>query len=88
MQVIEAQYSWSWRLTITSISSMRVRLDYSQPVAAAMISANRGPHDARGAERRKSREKFLLAECRIRSESFVDEVRGGRSGPPGQGAMG
>jgi hypothetical protein len=26
----------------------------------------------------RSREKFLLAECRIRSEAFVDEVRGGR----------
>jgi len=34
------------------------------------------------------REKFLLAECRIRIEPFVYEVRGRPEGPPGQGAMG
>jgi hypothetical protein len=33
-----------------------------------------------GVERRKSREKVLLAECPIRSEPFVDEVRGGKRG--------
>jgi len=41
-----------------------------------------------GAERRKSREKFLLAECRIRSKSFVAEVRGGRRGCRDKGVMG
>jgi hypothetical protein len=45
-----------------------------------MISANRGRMTPAGVNRRKSREKFLLAECRIRSETFVDEVRGGRRG--------
>jgi hypothetical protein len=40
--------------------------------------SERGPARA-GPERRKAREE-LLAECRIRSESFVDEVRGGRRG--------
>ena len=38
--------------------------------------------------RTKPREKFLLAECRIRSESFVDEVRGGRRGRRDKGVMG
>jgi len=34
-------------------------------------------------------EKVLLAECRIRSEPFVEEVRGGRRRPPGdKGGMG
>jgi hypothetical protein len=42
--------------------------------------ANRGPQGARRAERRKSREKFFLTECRIRSDSFVAEPRGGRRG--------
>lgn len=33
----------------------------------------------------RSRET-LLTECRIRCQSFVVELRGGRSGPPGQGS--
>jgi hypothetical protein len=36
-----------------------------------------GPHDARSGRTAEVPRKFL-AECRIRSESFVDEVRGGR----------
>jgi hypothetical protein len=36
--------------------------------------------------RPRSRENLLLAECRIRSEAFVEEVRGGRRWPPGQGS--
>jgi hypothetical protein len=41
-----------------------------------------------GAERRGAREKFLLAECRIRSESFVYEVRRGRRSRRDKGVMG
>ena len=48
---------------------------------AAMILAM-GSHDARGPERRKSCEKFLLAECRNWSEAFVDEVGCGGKMPP------
>jgi hypothetical protein len=32
--------------------------------------------------------KILLAECRFRSEPFVEGVRGGRRRPPGQGRHG
>jgi hypothetical protein len=51
-----------------------------------MISANRAAMTPAGAERRRYREKFLLAWCRIRGESFVAEVRGGRNRPSGQGS--
>lgn len=30
-----------------------------------------------------STREFLLTECRVRSEAFVEEVRGGRRRPPG-----
>jgi hypothetical protein len=63
-------------------------LDYSKPVAAAMISANRGDMTPAGAERRRSREKFLLGQCRIRDESFVEQARGGRRGRRDKGVMG
>src|SRR6266700_569239 len=53
-----------------------------------MISANTGHLTLAGAERRGSRENVLLAECRIRSESFVYELPRGRSRPPGQGSHG
>ncbi len=53
-----------------------------------MISANTGHMTLAGAERRGSRENVLLAECRIRSESFVYELPRGRSRPPGQGSHG
>src|SRR5690349_5493785 len=32
--------------------------------------------------------RFSLADCRIRTEAFVDELRGGRGRPPGQGSHG
>ena len=38
----------------------RVRLDCSQPVAAAMISANRGPHDASGPDGGSPVRNFFL----------------------------
>jgi hypothetical protein len=38
---------------------IRVRLDYSWPVAVAMISANRGHMTPAAAERRKPRESLL-----------------------------
>ncbi len=41
-----------------------------------------GSHDARRPERRKSCEKFLLADCRNWSEAFVDEAGCGRKMPP------
>ena len=37
-----------------------------------------------GAKRRRSREKFCLAAWRIRSEAFVEQVRGGPKRSPGQ----
>ena len=44
-------------------AAMRVWLGYPKSVAAAMISANSGSHDARGAERRRSRENSFWQEC-------------------------
>src|SRR5260370_25448193 len=41
-----------------------------------------GSHDARRPERRKSCEKFLLADCRNWSEAFVDEAGCRRKMPP------
>ena len=41
-----------------------------------------------GAERRKSRGKIFLAWRRIRGESFVEQMTGGRRTPPGQGSHG
>src|SRR6202167_4684634 len=38
--------------------------------------------------RQQPRQKFLLAECRIRIEPFVYEARRRPEGSPGQGAMG
>src|SRR5260370_38902039 len=53
-----------------------------------MIDANAGLIALAGAERRRSREKFLLEERWIPSESFVYNLTCGRSRPLGQGSHG
>jgi hypothetical protein len=53
-----------------------------------MISANTGHMTLPGPGRRRSRKKFILAERWIGSESFVYDLTGGRSVPPGQGSHG
>jgi hypothetical protein len=53
-----------------------------------MISANTGRMMLAVAGRRRSGEKFLLAECRIRSESFVEVSNAAGGGRRDKGVMG
>src|SRR5216683_816056 len=81
----------SWLLAAVSDSRLHRNQTRSGLTNINLVETrSRSPVTNNGGQisRTKPREKFLLAECRIRSESFVDEVRGGRRGRRDKGVMG
>jgi len=72
-------------------SSGPPKLILSLSSSLSWVLAGSGPegltHPVSGVAAELVDDMLVARECRIRSEAFVDVVRGGRWAPPGQGVM-